>query len=110
VDIGKAQQPHERATREDLKLCVTQSQQSRLHGTSAHQTLFEKTLSLYRAYLVHGCLGPADTSTTGAINKDFGDDQWAVQTERSRRGHDPKATCNGKLIFDYDHNGKAFVR
>ena len=106
MDIGKAQQPHEKATRENLKLCVTRSQQSRLHGTSVRQTLFEKTLSLYHAYLVHGCLGPADTST---IVGDFGDDQWAVQTERSRRGHDPKATCNGKLILDYDHNGKAFV-
>lgn len=106
----KACQPHERATRDDLKLRVMQSQRSRLHGTSAHQALFEKTLSLYRAYLVHGCLGPTDTSCTAIASADFGDDQWVLQNERSRRGHDPKPTCNGRLIFDYDHSGKAFVR
>ena len=106
----KARYPHERATRDDLKSRIAQDQRSRLYGTSAQQTLFEKTLSLYRAYLVHGCLGPVDMACVAMTNGDFRDNQWAAQTEKSRRGHDPKFTCNGRLIFDYDNNGKAFVR
>ena len=106
VDLVKAQQPHERATREDLKRNVTQSQQSRIHGTSACQILFEKPLALYRAYLVHGCLAPVDMSVAVTTNDNDG---WVTQNERSCCGHEPKLTCNGQLISNYDHNGTAFV-
>ena len=107
VDIAKARQPHVKATREALKLRVIESQQGHLYGSLPHQALFEKTLSLYRTYVIHGCLGPPNESPTDANSQD---DQWIDRNERARRGHEPKRSCNGQLIFDYDHNGKAFVR
>ena len=106
----KVRQPHERATHEDLKLHVMQDQQTCIDGTSARQNLFEKTLSLYHAYCAHGCLGPPDTSNKVTIQNSTQDDQWSMQNERSRRGHEPKITCDGRLIFDHDLHGKAFVR
>jgi hypothetical protein len=102
----EAQKPHENVTREDLKLLV--AQQQRPHGTPAQQALFEKTLSLYRVYRVHGCLGPLDPLAISTANDEG--DEWATQKEKARRGHNPKLTCNGQLVFDYDHTGKAFVR
>ena len=101
-------EPHQRATREDLRLRLAQDQHVRMHGTSARQALFEKTLSLYRAYCAHGCLGPADASTNTKHAAE--DNQWISQNKRAQRGHDSKPTCDGELIFDYDLNGKAFVR
>jgi hypothetical protein len=105
--MAKAQQPHLKATYKDLKLRVAQDQRLRVHGTSAHQILFEKTLSLYRTYRSYGCLAPADSCIVQSSTQD---DPWIIQNERSRRGHDSKFTCNGQLIFDYDLTGKAFVR
>ena len=83
------------------------AQQQLPYGTSAQQALFEKTLSLYRAYQVHGCLGPIDSLAINTVNDE---DEWTVQNRKARRGHDPKLTCNGQLVLDYDHAGKAFVR
>jgi hypothetical protein len=105
ADTVEAQKPHENVTREDLKLRV--AQQQRPYGTSAQQALFEKTLSLYRVYRVHGCLGPLDPLAIDTVNDE---DEWAAQNQKARRGHNPKLTCNGCLVFDYDHAGKAFVR
>jgi len=54
--------------------------------TSAQQALFEKTLSLYRAYRVQGCLGPVDK--TVQVSEEDKQDEWVVQTQKSHRGHD----------------------
>jgi hypothetical protein len=104
--MDEARKPHENVTREDLKLRV--AQQQRPHGTPAQQALFEKTLSLYRVYRVHGCLGPLDPLTISTADDEG--DEWAIQNQKARRGHNPKLTCNGQLAFDYDQTGKAFVR
>jgi hypothetical protein len=103
----KISEPHLKATRADLKLRLVQDQHIHLQ-TSAHRALFEKSLSLYRAYCTHGCLGPADASTNSEHAVE--DNQWILQKKRAQRGHDSKPKCDGKLIFDHDLNGKAFVR
>jgi hypothetical protein len=108
--MAKAWKPYQSVTHSDIKLRVQQQQP---HKMSAQQALFKKTLSLYRGYHVHGCLGPTEAQLAQDINEAGEDDQdndWMVQTQKSRRGHDAKLTCSGQLIFDYDHDGKAFVR
>jgi hypothetical protein len=100
-----AQKPHQAVTSEDLKRRVHWQRPRR---TSAQQVLFKKTLSLYCAYRIQGCLGPVDE--TVQVNREDEQDEWVVQTQKSRQGHDAKLTCNGRLIFDYDYYGKAFVR
>lgn len=95
-------------TREDLESHITRQQQP--YGTSAQKALFEKTLSLYRVYQVLGCLGPADPGTVQAVDEDDQLGEWRIQIQKSLRGHNTKVTCNGRLIFGYDHAGKAFVR
>jgi hypothetical protein len=108
VNMLEVQKPHESVTREDLKLHVVQQQRP---YTSAQQALFEKTLLLYRAYRIHGCLGPIDTTIAdAAADEEYQEDDWTRQARKSRRGHHAKLTCNGPLIFDYDYAGKAFVR
>jgi hypothetical protein len=107
VDMAKARKPHQSVTHSDIKL---RAQQQQPRKTSAQQALFEKTLSLYRGYRVHGCLGPAEAQLAQDSGEDDQDNDWMVQTRKSRRGHDAKLTCSGQLIFDYDRDGKAFVQ
>ena len=70
----------------------------------------EKTLSLYQAYHIHGCLSPIDTTIAHTADEEYQEDDWTRQAQKSHRGHHAKLTCNGQLIFDYDYAGKAFVR
>lgn len=61
ANTNKAREPYIQATREALKSRLQELQ----HRTiSAQQALFEKTLSLYRAYRVYGCLGPKSDEIT----------------------------------------------
>lgn len=113
INFSEARQPHTRATREALKLRLQQSQQLS-HPRSAQRALFEKTLSLFRSYRAAGCLGPADGSSVprrspDSENENGEDAQWQAQMDKNRRGHAPKLTCNGKILLDYDHTGRAFV-
>lgn len=100
--------PYETALREALKAHLTHSQQIQ-NTTSAQQTVFSKTLTLYCSYRTHGCLGSASAPTLSTPPPDD-DDKWLVKLQQIRRGHDPKLTCDGQLIFDYDSMGQAFVR
>ena len=104
ADMDEACKPHQAVTREDLEFCVTQQQQPQ--STSAQQALFEKTLSLYHVYKVHSCLGPTDAPA----KEDTNQDEWTLQNEKAHCGQQAKLTCRGRLLFDYDHTGKAFVR
>lgn len=107
ADLDAAKVPYAHVTQDSLKLRMQQSQQLQ-NASSTKRALFEKTLSLYRAYRVHGCLGPpipsADPSDASPPT------QWETQLEKFRRGAECKLTCNGKLIFSHDYSGKASVR
>jgi hypothetical protein len=108
--MAKATQPHHKATREDLRLRLTQHQQLCWHGSSTHQALFEKTLALYTTYHIHGCLGPPNELETSRYMDNSFQSDWGTQIKKARRGHSAKLTCAGQLLFDYDHTGKAFIR
>lgn len=101
--------PHETATRDALKSRLRESRKLR-YVSRAQQALFSKTLTLYRSYRVHGCLGPASLPVVPISELGSEVDPWLTQLQKIRRGHDPKLTCDGKLIFDYDGEGEAFVR
>lgn len=116
-DADNAHTPHTHATRDALKQRLKESQyQMRTVGTcSAQWALFEKTLSLYRSYHVNGCMGPAsptETVTTDLHSNHEDDEEhtWRAQLQQIRRGHSTKPSCDGKLLFDYDPAGKAFVQ
>ncbi|KZP03615.1 hypothetical protein FIBSPDRAFT_768689, partial [Athelia psychrophila] len=103
------QAPHEMATRDQLRLRLQESQKL-LNVDITQRALFSKTLSLYRAYRVHGCLGPASPSVFPTPPPEDTEDAWLTRLQQIRRGHDAKVTCDGELIFDHDHMGQAFIR
>lgn len=35
---------------------------------------------------------------------------WNAQKEKARRGHNAKVTCDGRLLFEHDYEGKPYVR
>ena len=35
---------------------------------------------------------------------------WNAQKEKARHGHNAKVTCDGRLLFEYDYEGKPYVR
>lgn len=104
--------PHVAATRETLKLYLQELQKLR-NFSDPQQALFAKTLTVYRSYRTLGCLGPVAYSSliqSAIDSEDDDEDEWCTRLRNIRRGHDPKSTCNGKLLFEHDQEGRAFVR
>ena len=80
-------------------------------SSSTEHVLLEKTLTLYKSYLMHGCLGSLPDGDSLDSTPKMQDSDLQNKIEKGRRGHTPKLTCPGKLIFDYDHkSGQAFVQ
>ncbi|KAF7968248.1 hypothetical protein HWV62_31541 [Athelia sp. TMB] len=109
ADMEALRAPHETATREALQLRLQESQKLR-NVSLVQQAVFSKSLTLYRSYRVHGCLGPVSPSVFPTPSPDDAESDWLMRLRQIRRGHDPKLTCDGRLIFDYDQAGQAFVR
>ncbi|KAF7975392.1 hypothetical protein HWV62_9607 [Athelia sp. TMB] len=104
--------PHVAATRDTLKLYLQELQKLR-NVSDPQQALFAKTLTVYRSYRTLGCLGPVAYSSliqSAIDNEDDDEDEWCTRLRNIRRGHDPKSTCSGKLLFEHDQEGRAFVR
>ncbi|KZP25255.1 hypothetical protein FIBSPDRAFT_909652 [Athelia psychrophila] len=96
ADCEALRNPHEAATREALQV-------------PAQRVLFAKTLTLYRSYCAHGCLGPSSPSEFLAASLDDTESAWLARLQEMRRGHNCKVTCDGRLIFDHDTAGQAFT-
>ncbi|KAF7981503.1 hypothetical protein HWV62_33057 [Athelia sp. TMB] len=109
ADMKSMCTPHVTATRAALKTRLRESQQLQ-NVSRAEQALLSKTLTLYRSYRILGCLGPASCSALPTTAPDEDEDEWLARLRKIRRGHDPKLTCDGKLVFDHDEAGQAFVR
>ncbi|KZP11654.1 hypothetical protein FIBSPDRAFT_913544 [Athelia psychrophila] len=97
---------HATSDREALKQRLRESRRE----SSATRALFEKTLSLYRSYLVLGCLGPASDHPPPSDIEDREDFAWLVQMQKIRRGHHPEVTCSGRILLEHDYTGQAFIR
>ena len=59
--------------------------QNRQNNSSVDQVLFEKTLTLYRSYRMHGCLAPPDEGVTSAEDIDL-EDKWATPSGEGSTG------------------------
>ncbi|KZP08487.1 hypothetical protein FIBSPDRAFT_901216 [Athelia psychrophila] len=89
ADMESLQAPHEMATRDQLRLRLQESQKL-LNVDITQRALFSKTLSLYRAYRVHGCLGPASPSVFPTPPPEDTEDAWLTRLQQILRGHDAK--------------------
>lgn len=105
-------QPHYRADRKELFQRISGARTKRLGGSSndLQQQLLQKTLSLWSSFRRLGCQAPPFEATYFDKSEQERLEQWNEQMDRKRRGHEPKKTCDGRLLFEYDHKGKAFVR
>ncbi|KAF6743327.1 hypothetical protein DFP72DRAFT_828127 [Ephemerocybe angulata] len=62
--------------------------------------LLRRTLSYYEAVRIQGCLAPKyeETRRTNEEQREYESLQEA--NTKARRGHDPKETCDGRVIFE----------
>jgi len=72
--------------------------------------VYEKTLALWSSLMKNGC-GAPHYEPTVFFDVDLAKrERLDTQLEMARRGHDAKATCNGCLLLEYNHNEDAYVR
>lgn len=111
-DLPSVTQPYCRANRDELFQRVSLAQTKRLGGSSGdlQQQLLQKTLSLWSSFRQLGCQAPPFETTYLDKMEQERSERWNDQMDRKRRGHEPKKTCDGRLVFEYDNRGKAFVR
>ncbi|KAF7294020.1 hypothetical protein MKEN_01448100 [Mycena kentingensis (nom. inval.)] len=101
--------PHVSASREGIEQSLAVTQADRNSVASTRVELQQKTLSYYVVLKRQGCGAPPHEPTT----------YWGVELEERsrdlalaaeiRRGHDPKPTCDGRLLFKYDATGNPFI-
>ncbi|KAJ7257624.1 hypothetical protein C8J57DRAFT_1074290 [Mycena rebaudengoi] len=109
-DIVGLSRAHITASREDISQRLRNAQLDRERHSSTRSALFQKTLAYFVALMKQGCSAPPHEATDY-----FGEEleqrqAWLLQLQRNRRGHSPKTSCDGRLLFQYDNQGKAFIR
>lgn len=109
-DITSLGQVHVQASRKDLAARLEHEMRMRASSLSPKQKLFQKTLAFFAAFQKQGCGAPPLEETVYEGEEAESRMEWIKQLERVRRGHEPKATCDGRLVFEYDHSGAPFVR
>lgn len=102
--------PHVQASQEDLAMRLQQEMKARTSSSSPRQKLFHKTLAFFVALSKQGCGAPPFEETIYEGEEAERRAERIGQLEKVRRGHEPKTTCPGRLIFEYDRNGAAFLR
>ncbi|KDQ62455.1 hypothetical protein JAAARDRAFT_54405 [Jaapia argillacea MUCL 33604] len=94
----------------NIELRLARDKASRKYlGTPMHD-LFEKTLALWSAFQDLGCTGPLFEPTTYTSDENTRRKLWLLLLERVQRGHEPRATCDGHLLFQRSKVGKPYVR
>jgi len=74
------------------------------------QQLLLKTLSLWLSLRKLGCGAPLHEATSYFGEEGDRQEQWDGMLEKARRGHEAKATCAGRILFEYDYQGRPYVR
>jgi len=101
---------HCKVTREDLQLSLSHTKKLLNSSTKLHQELILKTLSLWSSFCKFGCGAPPYEETWRSDMEQTQEGQWNAQKEKARRGHSAKATCDGRLLFEHDYDGRPYVQ
>ncbi|EAU88652.2 hypothetical protein CC1G_01025 [Coprinopsis cinerea okayama7 len=81
--------------------------------------LIERTLAYFQSLKTHGCiLPPSDETGTVELQLEYEQslgsepevNNFHAQVQKARRGHLPRPSCSGNLVFEYDKHGKAYIR
>ena len=108
TNFAEAQKPHSSASHDDLKQQLMQAQSK---PSSPTEHVLEKTLTLYKSYVMHGYLSSLPDGELLNGTPKMQDTDLQNKIGKGRQGHTPKLICPGKLIFSYDHkSGQAFVQ
>ncbi|KAJ6624512.1 hypothetical protein B0H10DRAFT_1943119 [Mycena sp. CBHHK59/15] len=109
-DIENLTQPHLTVSRDDITDRLHREQLNREKHSSTRSALFKKTLAYFAALSKQGCGAPPHEATIYLSAELEQRESWLLQQEKIRRGHLSKPTCDGRLLFQYDNLGKAFIR
>ncbi|KAJ6453265.1 hypothetical protein DFH09DRAFT_964017 [Mycena vulgaris] len=102
--------PHVSASREEITERLRQAQFDRERHSSTRSVLFQKTLAYFVALSKQGCGAPPYEPTTYFGVELEQRQAWLLQRDKIRRGHISKPSCEGRLLFQYDSRGNAFIR
>lgn len=107
ADWARLVRPHTKASLEDISICLEKDSVDRSANNTPERQLFQKTLAFFYSVKKYGCTGP--TNELGRIGPSE-DAAWKAQINKARRGHSPKAKCDGTILFQHTGDGKPYLR
>lgn len=110
TNIDELKEPHIHASAEVLAQRLQADQNARHSKSSPQQLLFRKTCGYFTALKSQGCSGPPHERTVYIGDDTQKHKEHLEDIQRRQRGHPSKAKCDGRLLFEYDHAGHAFIR
>ncbi|KAJ7210349.1 hypothetical protein GGX14DRAFT_363314, partial [Mycena pura] len=109
ADLDALASPHVTASREAIAHRLSLEQQEHADCSSSHAILFQKTLSYLAELQKQGCSAPPHEATHYSGEELEERELRMTQLEDARRGHAARPTCNGRLLFRYNSQGRPFV-
>ena len=111
ADMQEAAQVHTEASREKIAERLSKDRDQRHSSTSPTRDVFQRTASLIAALRKLGC-GRALHETTLFTPTELHKNQMVQELQETyRRGYVlPQSLCAGRILFEYDHRGIAFLR
>ncbi|KAF8058596.1 hypothetical protein FPV67DRAFT_1428067 [Lyophyllum atratum] len=110
VDHTAMKTPHTSATREALRLRLAASRDDVLDGTTSGRDVFERTSAFICALQKLGCTGAPHEATTRSLEEEQERKQRLAHEKYISRGYSGgKATCDGRLIFEYSFQGRPLI-
>jgi hypothetical protein len=107
ADWARLAHPHTEASLEDISVHLGKDSLDRSANNTPEQQLFQKTLAFFYSVKKYGCTGPPHELGRSGPSED---DAWNAQIKKARRGHSPKAKCDGNILFQYTGDGKPYLR
>lgn len=110
TNVDELKKPHVCASTEVLAQQLQSERNTRQLKSSPKQQLFKKTCAYFTALENQGCMGPPHEVTIYTGGEANRRKEHLQEIQKRQRGHLSKIKCNGRLLFEYDHAGQAFVR
>lgn len=101
---------HVKVSRQDLHHHQMLYTQNALQSSDLHHQLRQKTLSLWSALQKFGCGAPPYEPTIFSGESLIKQQDWNLQKQKARRGHDSKPTCEGRIILQNSLSGRLCIR
>jgi hypothetical protein len=111
IDEDEARKPHTTANRGSIEERLRTDREYRLEISSPTRDIFQKTAAYLTAIRRSGCRGPLYEPTSFNDSETQRREMEAEHSMRLQRGYlSSERLCEGRLMFEYNFSGKAYLK